>query len=79
MNIEWTTVPVLAIIFMATLIRSAFGFGEALIAVPERLQTPKSRRTGRSPSKGLVSHLASQSHPHANRIQPMEVQGHHGQ
>src|SRR6516164_5650968 len=34
MRIEWTTVPVLAIIFVATLIRSAFGFGEALIAVP---------------------------------------------
>jgi len=27
-------VPVLAVIFIATLIRSAFGFGEALIAVP---------------------------------------------
>src|SRR3954470_17620876 len=26
--------PVLAVIFLATLIRSAFGFGEALIAVP---------------------------------------------
>ena len=34
MSIEWTTVPVLAIIFVATLIRSAFGFGEALVAVP---------------------------------------------
>jgi hypothetical protein len=34
MRIEWTTVPVLAIIFVATLIRSAFGFGEALVAVP---------------------------------------------
>src|SRR5205085_10774060 len=26
--------PVLAVIFLATLIRSAFGFGEALVAVP---------------------------------------------
>jgi uncharacterized membrane protein YfcA len=30
----WLTVWVLAVIFFATLIRSAFGFGEALIAVP---------------------------------------------
>src|SRR5436305_12080353 len=29
-----TTLPVLAVIFLATLIRSAFGFGEALVAVP---------------------------------------------
>src|ERR1051326_1628641 len=29
-----TIFPVLAIIFLATLIRSAFGFGEALVAVP---------------------------------------------
>lgn len=29
-----TTVEILAVIFLATLIRSAFGFGEALIAVP---------------------------------------------
>src|ERR1051326_7051152 len=29
-----TLFPVLAIIFLATLIRSAFGFGEALVAVP---------------------------------------------
>src|SRR5215467_9833062 len=34
MSIEWTAVPILAIIFVATLIRSAFGFGEALVAVP---------------------------------------------
>ena len=34
MGIEWITVQVLAVIFVATLIRSAFGFGEALIAVP---------------------------------------------
>ena len=34
MSIEWTTVPILAIIFVATLVRSAFGFGEALVAVP---------------------------------------------
>src|SRR6516225_9767051 len=32
--VDWTTVQVLAIIFVATLVRSAFGFGEALIAVP---------------------------------------------
>src|SRR5262245_54875061 len=30
----WLTAWVLAVIFLATLIRSAFGFGEALIAVP---------------------------------------------
>jgi uncharacterized membrane protein YfcA len=29
-----TTVHVLAVVFLATLVRSAFGFGEALIAVP---------------------------------------------
>jgi uncharacterized protein len=32
--VEMTTVYVLAVIFVATLIRSGFGFGEALIAVP---------------------------------------------
>jgi uncharacterized membrane protein YfcA len=32
--VDWTAVPVLIILFIATLIRSAFGFGEALIAVP---------------------------------------------
>jgi len=31
---EWTTFHVLAVIFIATVIRSGFGFGEALIAVP---------------------------------------------
>lgn len=31
---EWETVAVLTVIFLATLIRSAFGFGEALVAVP---------------------------------------------
>jgi len=31
---DGTTVQVLAVLFVATLIRSAFGFGEALIAVP---------------------------------------------
>src|SRR5205823_13110229 len=30
----WLLVWVLAVIFLATLIRSAFGFGEALVAVP---------------------------------------------
>src|SRR5947209_11904825 len=34
MGTSWTTLPVLAVIFLATLIRSAFGFGEALVAVP---------------------------------------------
>jgi hypothetical protein len=33
-TIELTTLYVLFIVFIATLIRSAFGFGEALIAVP---------------------------------------------
>jgi len=33
-TIDATTVQVLAIVFVATLIRSAFGFGEALVAVP---------------------------------------------
>jgi uncharacterized membrane protein YfcA len=32
--IDATTLHVIAVIFFATLIRSAFGFGEALIAVP---------------------------------------------
>jgi uncharacterized membrane protein YfcA len=32
--VDGTTLQVLAVIFVATLIRSAFGFGEALIAVP---------------------------------------------
>lgn len=31
---DWPTVYVLAVVFVATLIRSAFGFGEALVAVP---------------------------------------------
>jgi uncharacterized protein len=34
MPIDATTLQVLSIIFLATLIRSAFGFGEALVAVP---------------------------------------------
>src|SRR5579864_8894944 len=34
MGVEWALLPVLAVIFLATLIRSAFGFGEALVAVP---------------------------------------------
>src|SRR6516164_3615299 len=34
MEAVWATVLVLAVIFLATLIRSAFGFGEALVAVP---------------------------------------------
>jgi uncharacterized membrane protein YfcA len=32
--LDRTTIPVLAVIFLATVIRSAFGFGEALVAVP---------------------------------------------
>lgn len=32
--IDRTTVAVLAVLFLATLIRSSFGFGEALVAVP---------------------------------------------
>ena len=31
---DWATLAVAAVIFLATLIRSAFGFGEALVAVP---------------------------------------------
>jgi uncharacterized membrane protein YfcA len=31
---DWTIIAVLAVVFLATLIRSAFGFGEALVAVP---------------------------------------------
>src|SRR5579859_1870165 len=34
MDVDWGVVGVLAVIFFATTIRSAFGFGEALIAVP---------------------------------------------
>src|SRR5262249_5635582 len=34
MGADGTTVAVLAVVFVATLIRSALGFGEALVAVP---------------------------------------------
>jgi uncharacterized membrane protein YfcA len=34
MGSDWTVLPVLGVIFLATLVRSAFGFGEALVAVP---------------------------------------------
>ncbi len=34
MGADWTILPVMAVVFLATLIRSAFGFGEALVAVP---------------------------------------------
>src|SRR5438132_13660924 len=34
MGADWSILPVLAVILLATLIRSAFGFGEALVAVP---------------------------------------------
>jgi uncharacterized membrane protein YfcA len=34
MGAEWTILLVVVVIFLATLIRSAFGFGEALVAVP---------------------------------------------
>jgi uncharacterized membrane protein YfcA len=33
-SLDWITVEVLVVIFVATVIRSAFGFGEALVAVP---------------------------------------------
>src|ERR1700678_1406165 len=32
--VDWSSLAVVAVIFLATLIRSAFGFGEALVAVP---------------------------------------------
>jgi uncharacterized membrane protein YfcA len=34
MEAGWPLLPMLAVIFLATLVRSAFGFGEALVAVP---------------------------------------------
>jgi uncharacterized protein len=34
MTLDWLTTYVVAAIFVATIVRSAFGFGEALIAVP---------------------------------------------
>jgi uncharacterized membrane protein YfcA len=34
MGADETTLPVLAVVFVATLVRSALGFGEALVAVP---------------------------------------------
>ncbi len=34
MVVHWTTVEVAAVLFLATLIRSSFGFGEALFSVP---------------------------------------------
>jgi len=34
MTADWPTIAVLAVLFLATLIRSALGFGEALVAVP---------------------------------------------
>ena len=34
MPAHWLTVQVILVLFLATLVRSAFGFGEALIAVP---------------------------------------------
>jgi len=34
MPVHWITVQVILVLFLATLVRSAFGFGEALIAVP---------------------------------------------
>jgi len=34
MTLDWTTLYVVAVVFIATLIRSTLGFGEALIAVP---------------------------------------------
>ena len=32
--VDWALVGILAVVFVATLVRSAFGFGEALVAVP---------------------------------------------
>jgi uncharacterized protein len=32
--VDWTLFGILAVVFLATLVRSAFGFGEALVAVP---------------------------------------------
>src|ERR1700722_6456878 len=34
MAVDWASLAVVTVIFVATLIRSGFGFGEALIAVP---------------------------------------------
>ncbi|MHB1424523.1 MAG: sulfite exporter TauE/SafE family protein [Gemmataceae bacterium] len=34
MSADWTVPTVLGVLFLATVIRSAFGFGEALVAVP---------------------------------------------
>jgi uncharacterized membrane protein YfcA len=34
MMADWPTIHVMAVLFLATFVRSAFGFGEALIAVP---------------------------------------------
>lgn len=34
MIVDWLTLQVLSVVLLATLIRSAFGFGEALVAVP---------------------------------------------
>src|SRR3954452_4634891 len=34
MGVCWTALLVMAVISLATLVRSAFGFGEALVAVP---------------------------------------------
>jgi hypothetical protein len=34
MGADWAVLPVLGVVFVATLVRSAFGFGEALVAVP---------------------------------------------
>jgi uncharacterized membrane protein YfcA len=34
MGLDWAALAVAAVIFLATLIRSSFGFGEALVAVP---------------------------------------------
>jgi uncharacterized membrane protein YfcA len=33
-SVHWVTAQVILVLFLATLVRSAFGFGEALIAVP---------------------------------------------
>ena len=35
MPAHWVTTQVILVLFLATLVRSAFGFGEALISVPQ--------------------------------------------
>ncbi len=64
------TVAVVAVFFVATLIRSAFGFGEALIAVPllalvlpVKVAAPSSAKSSRSPSRRSWSHRLARRAP----------------